>query len=422
MNLKSRINDHTLFNAGLYLYFVFAYLSESFRWGNLVIVASLLLMIMTKLRKRFLSLSKSDMNLLAYIVVFAAYACLSRLWAESPRLTINKSNALVFIVAAMAVIVVCKYDELSIETVLKVIMYGGYTVGLYILFRYGLRGILTLMRNEQRLGAVLNANTLGMCVSYAMLINFYFISYERRFRIQYLLMLPMLVILIATGSRKAVLILIAGVFALFVMKNFNNRKALNSLLKVLLGAILLAVVIYFVLKLPALSKISGRLKSMFIVLVGGGTRSTDGWLRVQYVKLGLQLFARHPILGIGLGNANLYTSAYWGHDHYLHNNYVELLATLGIVGTLLYYSMYLYILSIFWKKRKSGRDRDFDICMIILLVRLVMDYGAVFFYNKETYIFLLLFWIEARKLKAGSAALRFDPENRSALSSAQSGS
>jgi len=64
----------------------------------------------------------------------------------------------------------------------------------------------------------------------------------------------------------------------------------------------------------------------------------------------------------------------------------------------MYYSIYIHILSVFWKYRKY-RNAEYDICLVILLIRLVMDFGAVFYYSKVAYGFLLLFWYKAAHLK-----------------------
>ena len=192
--------------------------------------------------------------------------------------------------------------------------------------------------------------------------------------------------------------MIGGVFALFVLKNIS-RNFINTCLKVLFTVLILALLLYLVMQLPFMSSIRDRFADMFTALSGGGTRkSTDGWLRVQYVQLGWDLFKKNAVLGIGLGNANIYTMQLYGRNHYLHNNFVELLATLGGVGFLMYYGMYAYMLGIFWRCRKF-RDRLYDICLVLMVVRVVMDYGVVSFYNKEAYVFLLVFWYETERLK-----------------------
>ena len=138
--------------------------------------------------------------------------------------------------------------------------------------------------------------------------------------------------------------------------------------------------------------------NLISLLMGNETRSSsDAWIRLAYVRLGMQLFREHPILGIGIANANIYTSSYYGHNHYLHNNYVELLACGGIVGFLIYYSVWAWLLVTFIKCRKQ-RSREYDICLVLLLIHIAMDYGAVSYYSKETFVFLLLFWMEAKNL------------------------
>ena len=45
-----------------------------------------------------------------------------------------------------------------------------------------------------------------------------------------------------------------------------------------------------------------------------------------------------------------------------------------------------------------ARSREYDICLILFIVRLILDYGAVWYYSKDTYFFLMLFWVLAQKL------------------------
>ena len=103
-------------------------------------------------------------------------------------------------------------------------------------------------------------------------------------------------------------------------------------------------------------------------------------------------------MAIGIANANIYTLANYNNDHYLHNNYIELLACGGLTGFIIYYSVWLYVFVTFLKYRKY-RDMVYDICLVLLIIHLVMDYGSVSYYSKETYFYLLIFWMEADVLK-----------------------
>ena len=114
--------------------------------------------------------------------------------------------------------------------------------------------------------------------------------------------------------------------------------------------------------------------------------------------MGLNAFKESPILGIGLDNARLLTRATYGFDHYLHNNFVELLADTGLLGFCSYYSMYLYCFYNFIKLFKT-HDRELFACITILVLRLVLDYGMVSYYYKENYFFLLIIFIRISQIK-----------------------
>ena len=142
-----------------------------------------------------------------------------------------------------------------------------------------------------------------------------------------------------------------------------------------------------------------RLKEILEMLAGTGTRADNSaWLRFAYINLGIDLFKKNPLLGIGIGNANIYTQLYYHHNHYLHNNYIELLACGGIVGFVIYYSMHLYLLINYFKYRKY-RDRDYDICLILLLLNLIVDCGVVSYYDKVNYLFLFLLWQKIKSMQ-----------------------
>ena len=103
----------------------------------------------------------------------------------------------------------------------------------------------------------------------------------------------------------------------------------------------------------------------------------------------------HPILGVGIGNARYYCSM--GYT-YLHNNYVELLACGGIVGFIIYYMPYMYLISQFYKNRAYLNEYSIMILFILSGV-IMMDYGSVSYYSKSTYFFLMVCFLHLNNLK-----------------------
>ena len=298
----------------------------------------------------------------------------------------------------MLIIAFCTYNKQDIDLFLKTVMYGGYCVCLYVLVRYGWSGVLNILSSTSRISSeLLNANTLGMCAAYSIIINFHYAVYEE-FRPKDVLMLPAIMIIAASGSRKAILIFVAGIFGVMALKSIKDKRSLMNIVRVLFVIAFLLLGVIVIRRLPMFATVTARLDNLISFLQGNETRSTsDAWIRFAYNRLGIQLFKEHPLLGIGIANANIYTDMYYGHYHYLHNNYIELLACGGIIGFTIYYSGWAYVLYAFIKCRNQ-RSRIYDICLLLLIIHIVMDYGAVFYYGKETYFYLFIFWIEAKML------------------------
>ena len=381
------------------LYYALCFISDSLPGGQLLAIIPLSVMLFLHFRKNGFNVKLYAVVFSLYLIVFIAFCMLSRLWAQNSMLAVPKINSLIFILIAMVVIIICIYEFRDVNILLKTVMYGGYILCLYIFLRYGWSGITRLLRSNTRISSeFLNSNTIGMCVSYALVINIYYIINDG-IKWKDAMMIPAVILIIVSGSRKAIGIIAIGALGVILLKNMDNRDVVKTTLKVLLCIILFSGLVLLLSKLPAFENITNRILNLFSLLQGNEIRSTsDAWIRLAYIRLGMDLFKSHPIKGIGIANANIYTNMYYGHNHYLHNNYVELLACGGITGFMLYYSMWLYLVFIFIKYRKR-RDSIYDICLVLLIIHLIMDYGAVSYYSKETYIFLLLFWIEAKQLQ-----------------------
>lgn len=334
-----------------------------------------------------------------YILCFLTFCFASRLWSRDASLSTNKINGLLFMLAGMTIIHLSYINNTSVEDLLKAIMYGCYAVVLYAFLRFGFGGIIRLAMNETRFSSdLINGNILGMCSAYALLINIYFIIYEQ-IKPGDILMLPALVLLVVSQSRKAIIILALGVIGVFILRNLNRRNFGLSLLKLSGGLALLGVIFLIISRLPFMEPIVKRLKEILEMLSGAGTRANNSaWIRFAYMDLGIELFKSNPVLGIGIGNANIYTQMLYGHDAYLHNNYIELLACGGIVGFLVFYSMHIYLTIKFIKYRKL-RDREYDICIVLLIVNLIVDYGVVSYYDKANYLFLFLVWLKIKVME-----------------------
>lgn len=387
------------------VFYAGTYIGETLSAGELIIVFSLALMVLIYLYKTKMKISIGNMGFITYVGVFLFFCICSKLWAERPELATAKINRVVIIFFSIFVIDRNCKDELSVDDLLKSAMYGSYIVIVYSFLRFGMSGIITLLRNSERISSdLLNSNTLGMCAAYAFVINYYYIL-KRKFKPTDLMMIPLIIILSVSQSRKALFIAALGPVGLYVLKSLENKNIGRTLYKLFLSLIGIFVIYYLISKLPILQPVLGRFNDVFEMIQGNGARGVNSaWIRFAYTELGIKLFKQHPILGIGIANANIYTQEYFGHNHYLHNNYVEMLACGGIVGFMIYNSMPIYLFVNYFKCRKRV-DREFEFCYILLFILMIVDYGVVSYYDPKRYVLLFIIWKKMQDVKYDSIVL-----------------
>ena len=163
-------------------------------------------------------------------------------------------------------------------------------------------------------------------------------------------------------------------------------------------SIITFLVIRWLMSLEAFSGIEKRMDGMVALFTGRGVVDSSSWLRYEYIKLGINIFKENPIIGVGMGNARIFASRYYGHDAYLHNNYVELLANGGILGFISYYCIYYIVIKNLVKYFKY-REKYTVVVIVLVFMQLIIDYGSVSYYYKNTIFYFLIFFICIRKMK-----------------------
>ena len=91
----------------------------------------------------------------------------------------------------------------------------------------------------------------------------------------------------------------------------------------------------------------------------------------------------NPLLGYGLNNYHLF---HWS-GVYSHNNYIEVLVSLGIIGFIIYYSIFINSATVLIKKREYLKPIHFLLAFSILS-SFVFGYGMVQFYSKGIWILM----------------------------------
>lgn len=328
-----------------------------------------------------------------YMGLFCVYCFASVLWADNAIYALNKGYDLL-LVTVLTLVVYNIYQETgSIDPLLKIIMWLGFVMSMYAILYYGWSTVMLSIIGGIRISNdAINSNTLGMMSAFAILINIYYIL-DRKIKWWTFFSVPSLIVLLASESRKAIFIIVAGVFVLFVLKNIDEMDPINSILRVVGVVILLLVVVYFLSQSNYFDSVNKRIQSAISAFSGtGGDYSTLA--RIGLIQVGMDLFRKNPILGVGADNAKIYGGIAFGKEnYYLHNNFVELLANGGIVAFVLYYSIYLFV-GIRLLKNRNFRSQEYNICLVMFVIRLILDYGMVSYDDRYTYVFILMLYMK----------------------------
>lgn len=381
-------NNNNFLDKGIWILTALLYMSfYTFNYSTIIMALffiELILIIINNKGKIRICASR----LFLFIAVFIAWCFITCLWALDFKDPLEKGNSIIQISIILCILYAyfIKIDN-AFELILKVILYGGYGVVIYSFIAYGYDIVIKTMLNSQRLDFLfIGVNSIGAATSITLILTTYFILFEG-FRIEYLMAIPAIVLLVACGSRRSIIVF--GVGSAIIFGFYLKQGGKIKLQTKIVVVVVLIMAILFFIKTGIFSGINERIIQMFS---GEAEVDHSSLLRREYAQLGIDIFKEHPLNGIGIGCAHIVNSTRLGHDTYLHNNYIELLADGGIFAVLIYYCPHFYII----KKSVRLRKTNSKVCMLVILlivICLVNDIGVVSYYAKETYFILMAIFI-----------------------------
>ena len=184
-----------------------------------------------------------------------------------------------------------------------------------------------------------------------------------------------------TGSKKGLMIIFFSLTYFFFTKNQKNVSNNTKIEKKLIIVFTLLILVYMTFKNELLYQMLGkRFLYMFEqigVISSQGTTLNSGnstELRSSMYSVGMHLFFEHPVLGWGW-NAFMYES---GFDMYSHNNYTEILVSMGLIGFLTFYWIYAKLMFNFMLKKHNTNNK---FCLFILSCLLFIDASSINMYG-----------------------------------------
>ncbi|WP_172635073.1 ATP-grasp fold amidoligase family protein [Sphaerochaeta pleomorpha] len=249
----------------------------------------------------------------------------------------------------------------------------------------------------RRLGETIaiNANTVGYLFSMTGLVALYRFLDAKKWYFG-IIFIAFSFLSLFSGSGKMIAILIIGSVLLFFLTRKNLQR---SFLSFGIVAFLIISVLYLSMKWEPLYRICGRQIETFFVYPTEGQSGSSTSIRMEMMVRGWEMFKEKPFFGWGYG---AFTNV-GGFSVYAHNNYIELLVSLGIVGTLWYYLLPLLLLAkglkmFFMRRMQNGTI----LSVTLLLVMLVDNLGRVTFNEELPTILLALCYVGVARRDANS--------------------
>lgn len=340
------------------------------------------------------------------IGIFVLYCILSSIWSAYPERAIEKGITIFQILICFSILYNYYVRFYSSKKLLLCISLASICVSLYTIYFKGVVFILSGLSSGRRLEVdFANINSISGIVALGVIILFYFIFYEKKYKYFPFCILNILIIA-ASGSRKALVLPIIGCFLMIIIKNLKNKNFILNIIKMIVCGIIFCIVVKLILEMPAFDMINTRVEGLVASFRGKGEIDSSALNRKMMVLVGWEQFKKTPFLGVGIGNSGPVILAGTEYsDSYLHNNFVELLACGGIIGFFIYYSIYFYIFYSFIKKWKYRTDISI-ICLVICLCLFILDYGQVSYYSKSTYFYFMVFFLCISEIKGKKYILR----------------
>ena len=377
-----------------------SYMLSTESYGAYVLLAiTIVIFAFYCLQNRFCIKFKRNM-LFVFMAAFAFFCIFSAVWSLDVGNSIQQCITITEILICIFVFYVCFQNDGGVWRLLNAVKWAGFLVVIYAFLIYGIDGMRAAISAGERLGTEFaNINSIGMVAGISVIITAYEQLFKKINLIAILFGLLNIVVIAATGSRKALIVLVLGVILLILFR-FAGKNILSTLLRFAIIGIILVFALRIILSLDIFSGVMERFEGFFALFTGEGKVDASTDQRADFIAIGLNRFFESPILGWGMGSSGEILLSIIGRSTYLHNNYIEIMCGGGIVGLLMYYSMYAYC--IYFLLKSKLHDPLSKLVIVLIIINLILDFAAVSYTSKSTYIYFLIFFLQINTVKGAN--------------------
>ena len=348
----------------------------------------------------------------AFLIGYFLFGVVSLFWAEDFSQALEKLRAVFFLIIFLILATSYLVKIQKPVYLMVALLFGALALSFYMFFLYGPSELInSVWEGSERLGNLVNnVNALANNLVVGMVILIGVSVFYRKWFLL-IFVIPISICLMAAGSRTATISLLVGVLVLILLWIRSTGRFLKGIFYLILSIGIIVAVWLIIRNIPAFQQIVLKIENSFAILMGKETfvKENSTKMRMDLIEFGWNQFLESPIWGNGIGCAGLAIPESYGHVTYLHTNYVEILASGGIIGFILYYIPYVVLLITFIKRifRQNDNSPLLLVSAALLVTRLVGQIGIVTYYSKVEYMLLAL-WISVVNIKGKNNEKRIE--------------
>ena len=319
-------------------------------------------------------LKSNGFKLNAYIswaIIFLLYNIMMIQFSSYKNYAFEYTMTLLYILVIN--IGICSYmmKHDIVEGMIKVFIFSTIVEAIITFGQYGLLVFLNTRRTDEG-----SANTLGFYAAMGVILSLLMYKRGRGRNQRHLFVFSSFIciaIALFSASRKAIVYVVVPLVVYWIL---SSKNPITTFRNVVIAVTVVGVGYYALMKIPFAYKLLGsRVESMVAGFLGRATDSSTS-TRLRLIEAGMTWFRQKPWFGYGLANYSAMNWAIRGSIYYAHNNYVELLVDCGLIGTLIYYWIYIHIIY------KAALNKDINrkargYIIGIMTCFLIGDYGMV---------------------------------------------
>lgn len=335
---------------------------------------------------------------LTWGIIWIAICYLSALWSVKPKSTLQ-------------------YSLMTLQCILigigYVLMDSELDIRNFLLFSVTAAGVVLMIRlaiatpshvwGTKRLGENIGMHVNGIAGSLLISELFAMMRYmETHKRLYIISAIAMLGFIFLCASRKAVIMgTIIPVLIYLMYVNAEGRADIKRIGRYFLGALGVLIVALIIMRTPVIYNVAQeRMEGFFNSITGKGEVDASTLERQALGRAAMQVFYEHPVYGVGLNGFRFTPGAFSrGKRLYAHNNYKELLADLGIIGTSIYY--YIYAVIVFIDIKLLKKSLEAKILLLLAVMLLILDIGMVSYMSSDIQLMLVFLLARTAKIRNG---------------------